>query len=296
MRRAAHPGVAVGFFDGVHLGHRAILDSADVALTFRSHPLSVLAPARAPRLLMDFETRIAAIRAAGVREVVALEFTRELAALPPEEYVRRHILPLAPGSAPVIRCGADWRFGCDGAGSVGLLRQLGLEVTAVPPVLWQGVRISSSRIRACLAAGDLAGAAAMLGAPYRISAPAVPGKGVGRALGFPTLNFAVDAPLRRGVYEVRLGAAVALANYGLAPTMGDRAWTTPTLEVHLVTGAPPEAKGSPAGAERLTIEFRRFLRDERRFASVAELTRAIAADIRQLEGRGDGPGEATDRA
>lgn len=296
MRRAAHPSVAVGFFDGVHLGHRAILDSADVALTFRAHPLSVLAPARAPRLLMDFETRRNAIRAAGVREVVALEFTRELAVLPPEEFVRRHILPLAPGSAPVIRCGADWRFGCDGAGSVGLLRQLGLEVTAIPPVLWQGERISSSRIRACLAAGDLDGAAAMLGAPYRICAPVVPGKGIGRALGFPTLNFAVEAPLRRGVYEVRLGAAVALANYGLAPTMGDAAWSRETLEVHVVTGVPPEADESPAGAVRLAIEFRRFLRDERRFASVAELTRAIAADIQNLKGQGDRPEDATGRA
>ena len=275
MRDAAHFRVAVGFFDGVHLGHRAILEQADAALTFRVHPLAVLAPARAPKLLMDFDSRIAAIRATGVREVAALAFTRELADLPPGDFVRRHLSPLAKGAPLTVRCGDDWRFGRGGAGSAELLREMGLAVESVPFSIWKGARISSSRIRAALAAGDLDGAAAMLGAAYRICAPVVPGKGIGRALGFPTLNFAVDTPLRCGVYEVRLGAVRGIANYGLAPTMGDRAWTTPTLEVHLLDGEVPTV-------ERPEIEFRRFLRDERAFASVAELKAAIAADIRAV--------------
>lgn len=266
MRDAAERRLAVGFFDGVHLGHQAILKGADGALTFDVHPLAVLAPDRAPRLLMSLDERVAAIRACGVDEVRVLGFTPELAATEPEaflDFIR---------DFPVVRCGDNWRFGSGGRGDAAFLRARGFAVEVVPYAEWEGSAVSSSRIRAALGEGRVAAAAAMLGRPYAVSAPVVAGKGLGRELGYPTLNVAPARPLaiRCGVYAVRFGTVPAVANYGLAPTLGDAAWREPVLEVHLL--------GDAADCERATVTFDAFIRDERRFDSLEDLRRQIAAD------------------
>ena len=141
------------------MGHQAILKGAEAALTFRNHPLAVLSPDRAPRLLMDAEERLAAIRSCGVGEVVALNFTPEFARLSPEEF-----LAMAGISKETkIRCGANWRFGRGGAADATWLRAHGYSVEVVPAVEYCGEAVSSTRIRAALERGDLQRAQEMLG-------------------------------------------------------------------------------------------------------------------------------------
>ena len=274
MRAAAPRSVAVGFFDGVHLGHRALLAGAEVALTFVNHPLAVLAPGREPALIMAVEERLAAIRATGVAEVIALEFTPALARLSPEEFLARHLKPLASPGGLCVRCGADWRFGRGGEGNAAWLRRHGVAVEEVPFASYRGGRVSSSRIRAALAAGEIADANAMLGRAYGFTAAAVPGKGVGRALGFATLNFPVKLPLRRGVWALTVDGAAGIGNYGCAPTMGDKAWPSPVLEAHLL--GPWRDTAAPGAPRR--VEFTAFVREERAFPDLAALKAQIAAD------------------
>lgn len=281
-------GLAIGFFDGVHLGHQAILRGADMALTFRRHPREVLAPGQAPRLIMSVEDRVAAIKACGVGSVEVLEFTDELAKTSPgafAAFLGRRLL----GRPPVVRCGGNWRFGRGGEGDAAFLRAAGFGVVVVPAVAYKGEMISSSRIRACIERGAVEDAAAMMGRRYEIRGTRIPGKGLGRALGFPTVNIRLSsADLRPrmplGVYEVEMGGRRGVANYGLAPTMGSRAWKEPVLEIHFRDGPPPDA-------ESASVAVLRFVRPERTFGSIAELRRQIAEDCGCGERRGP-PAEA----
>ena len=341
--------LAIGFFDGVHLGHQRILAGADAALTFRAHPLSVLAPDKAPPLLMTPEERFAAIAAAlkgfnglngfkglrgfnglngfkGLRDfnglngfkglrgcnglngfkdlrdfnglnnpVRALDFTRELAAEPAEAFaarLRRDYLDLE-----AILCGPNWRFGAGGAGDADFLRARGFAVEVVPLEELDGAPVSSTRIRAALQAGDLPAANAMLGRPFAIVGAVVPGKGEGRKLGFPTINVQPANPclaclLPLGVYVADTVWGRAVANWGQAPTMGEQAWTSPVLEVHIIRPLTPLKAIEPLkplkslGAleplrplKALTVSLLRFLRPERRFASAEALREQIKADV-----------------
>ena len=265
--------LAVGFFDGVHMGHQRILAHADAALTFTNHPATVFAPDRVPRLLMTAEERLAAISVQGVRRVVACAFTPELAAQSPGAFADS-LLHEFPDLGEVF-CGPNWTFGAGGAGTADFLRARGFRVTVVPFATWRGEPVSSTRIRAALGEGDVAAAAAMLGRPYSASGRIVAGKGEGRALGFPTLNivpFLGGLPLVRGVYAVETALGRGVANWGVAPTMGERAWPEPVLEVHLLT-APTEPP--PA---TLRVAFTAFIRPERTFASRADLQEQLALD------------------
>ena len=287
MRDAALQGLAVGFFDGVHLGHQAILKGADAALTFRNHPLTVLAPERAPRLIMSCEERVAAIRACGVKDVTVVEFTRELAEMPAEEFVDS-FLKRKGFRFSTVRCGANWRFGKGGKGDAEFLRSRGFEVSVVPYAEYKGERVSSSRIRRCLERGEIEDANAMLGRKFQVSGFRFQGKGLGEKIGYPTVNLRIseresceygESPrivLRRGVYEVEVGGLRGIANYGIAPTMGDKAWEEPVLEIHF----------PGAGAEDVRLEtedvmtalFIRYVRPEKKFDSIDDLKRQIAAD------------------
>ena len=266
--------VAVGFFDGVHLGHQAILKGADAALTFGNHPLTVLAPERAPRLIMTPEERVAAIKACGVKDVTVLDFTPELAERTPEEFV--DFLTKRWGHRfSIVRCGQNWRFGKGGMGDADFLRRRGIDVEVAPYVEHRGERISSSRIRACLERGEIEDANAMLGRRYEVRGMREEGKGLGRKLGYPTINFSLekqDLRLPHGVYEVETEGTHGIANYGLAPTMGELAWRKPVLEVHLLH--PSSLIPHPSSL----ISFVRFVRPERKFESVQDLQRQIAAD------------------
>ena len=276
-------GLAVGFFDGVHLGHQEILRGASAALTFRNHPLTVLAPEKAPRLIMTPEERVAAIRACGVEKVTVLDFTPELAALSPEDFIARHLSSLIPHPSspiphpPSLICGANWRFGKGGAGDADFLRRRGIVVEVVPYAVYNGEPISSSRIRACLERGEIEDANAMMGRRYEVRGMREEGKGLGRELGFPTVNFhLVDVRLNllHGVYEVITEGLHGVANYGLAPTMGDQAWRQPVLEVHFPSAHPSSLIPHPSSL----ISFVRFIRPEKKFETIDDLKRQIAAD------------------
>ena len=277
MRDAALQSLAVGFFDGVHLGHQAILKGADAALTFRNHPLTVLAPEKAPRLIMSVDERVAAIKACGVKDVTVLEFTPELVSMPAEEFVARYLSSSVSRLKSSVRCGANWRFGAGGTGDAAFLRSHGIEVTVAPYVEYKDERISSSRIRRCLENGEIEDANAMLGRRYEVRGMREEGKGLGRELGFPTVNFhLVDVRLNllHGVYEVITEGLHGVANYGLAPTMGDQAWRQPVLEVHFPSAHPSSLIPHPSSL----ISFVRFIRLERKFDSIEDLRRQIAAD------------------
>ena len=281
--------LAIGFFDGVHLGHRRILAGADAALTFREHPLSVLAPDKAPPLLMTPEERFTAIAATlppsrlptFPPRVRALSFTRELAAEPAAAFATR--LGRDYPDLETILCGPNWRFGAGGTGDADSLRAHGFAVEVVPLEERDGAPVSSTRIRAALQAGDLPAANAMLGRPFAVAGEVVPGKGEGRKLGFPTINVRPANPclarlLPFGVYVADTAWGRAVANWGQAPTMGEQAWPSPVLEVHVVGRGEGEKVGRWEG-EKMEISLRRFLRSERRFDSVEALREQIKADV-----------------
>ena len=232
---------------------------------------------------MGLDERIAAIRACGVRYVVALDFTSELAALSPAEFVARARGMFRFSS---VRCGADWRFGRGGEGNAEWLRRQGTPVVVAPYAEWRGARISSSRIRAALSRGEVDDASAMTGRTLRVEGRRFRGKGMGGSLGFPTVNLASDAPvlrlLPRGVYHVEVAGERGIANYGVAPTLGDRAWESPVLEIHFPGGVPTLPEGDGAS---LQVSFVRFVRPERRFTSLADLKAQIAADCAAVRRR-----------
>lgn len=275
MGIAAQRRIAVGFFDGVHIGHRAILEGADAALTFNPHPLAVVSPGRAPRLLMTLEERIGAIRAAGVDNVSVIDFTPEFSRLTAEEFVDL-MLKREFARYGIVRCGGNWRFGCGGSGDWRLLRSRGIGVEKVEYARYGGEIVSSSRIRACLAAGDIPSANAMLARRYSRRLAPSPGKGVGSALGFATVNFRASLPVRPGVYAVTLDGRRAVANYGRAPTAGENAWREDVLEVH-------QLDGEPVITESMEVAFDFFIRPERKFASFEELRCQIELDCGRIK-------------
>ena len=283
MRDAAVQSLAVGFFDGVHLGHRAILRSADAALTFRNHPLTVLAPERAPRLIMTSEERVAAIKACGVGEVTVLDFTRELAEMPAEDFVN-FLVKRKGFRFFTVRCGANWRFGKGGAGDAEFLRRLGVVVEVPKSVEFKGGMISSSRIRECLENGEIEDANAMLGRRFQVSGLRFQGKGLGGRIGYPTLNLRLETlnlRLPLGAYEVDVGGVKGVANYGLAPTLGDKAWTRPVMEIHLLGQGDEDVRRKTL--DWISVTLVRYIRPERKFETIEDLQRQIAADCATIK-------------
>ena len=284
MCDAALQSLAVGFFDGVHLGHQTILKGADAALTFRNHPLSVLAPEKAPRLIMSVEERVAAIKSCGVKDVTVLDFTRELAEMSAEEFAREWFLA-AKGrkGAQRVFCGENWRFGKGGEGNAEWLRMRGVTVEIAPYVEYRGERISSSRIRTALERGEIEDANEMMGRRFQVSGFRFQGKGLGGRLGYPTVNLKLETlnlKLPLGVYEVEFEGQKAIANYGLAPTMGDGAWSLPVLEIHILHSTPTPSAYTSNSTE---VEFVRFIRPEKKFDSIEDLKRQIAADCATIK-------------
>lgn len=288
--------VAVGNFDGVHAGHRALVARAvglaverglpAVGLTFDPHPAAVLRPDTAPGLLQTPDERVAALRAAGLDDVVVRRFDAELAGLSPAAFVA-DVLVGELGAAVVV-VGENFRFGRGAAGDVAVLRTLcaehGIEVDAVPLVAGAEGPVSSSRLRAELAEGDVAAVAAALGRPFALDGAVVHGEGRGRTIGIPTANVAVDAARllpADGVYACRAagidaaGAAVAapaVVNVGRRPTF-DGAGRT--VEAHLLD--------VPADLDLyggwLRLEFLARIRGERRFDGPEALVARIRTDV-----------------
>lgn len=278
---------AMGFFDGVHLGHRRVIESADTpgalrgVLTFEEHPLALLWPEIQPRLLTpDAQQKAELLAALGVDVLLRLPFTRELAALSPAAFLDR-----VRESCPMvgISVGSNWRFGRDGAGDTDFVRSYaashGIRACVQTLLEQGGETVCSSRIRAALAAGKLDEVESMLGRPFSICGEVTHGQHLARTLGFPTANITLSphaATPPMGVYAIActLGEQKlhGLANLGLRPTI-DESEKPIRLETHFV-----DWKGDVYG-ERLEIALLRFIRPELRFASIEALQRQIAADL-----------------
>jgi len=290
---AGPSAVALGTFDGVHLGHRAILGTAltrarevgieAVACTFDPHPMEVLQPDRAPRPITPLDERLQLIGETGVDAVVVLAFTRELAAVEPEAFVKDVLLDRLHAREIVV--GYNHSFGRGARGDARLLEalagRLGFLAHVVPPMTVDGEAVSSTGIRAALQRGDVAGAARGLGRPYAIRGTVTSGAGRGRTLGFPTANIAPDRPLlvARGVYRglvvVEGRGHAAVVNVGVRPTFGE---TALAVEAHLLDFA-----GDLYG-RGVRLDFLERLRDEMRFASVEDLKAQVARDIAAARG------------
>ena len=279
--------VALGVFDGVHLGHRAILDAAvsrarstgtAVACTFDRHPAEILKPDRAPLPITTVDERLALIAATGVTVTVVIPFTAELAAVEPEAFIS-DVLVGRLGAREVV-VGFNHRFGRGARGDAALLGEvgarLGLHAEIVPPTDVDGAPVSSSAIRAALQRGDLEIATRMLGRPYFVGGQVVEGAGRGRTLGFPTANIAATRPLLvpPGVYACRLKVGDvlhgAVLNAGVRPTFGEKVFT---LEAHVLDFSG-DLYGHP-----VRLDFIERLREERRFAGVDALKTQIVADV-----------------
>jgi riboflavin kinase/FMN adenylyltransferase len=291
--RLDHAWLTIGSFDGVHLGHQALLSrlvseahangGVAMALTFHPHPAVVLRGRSGPYYLTSPEERGELMHALGVDEVIIHPFDRDVAATPAAEFMRKLRLHLGLRRLFV---GPDFALGRNREGDVPTLRrlgrELGYEVEIIEPVGAEGDVISSSRIRQSLAEGDVRRAAAMLGRPYALSGQVSPGDGRGRTIGIPTAN--LDTPPDRivpkgGVYACRAEVAgqrhAAVANIGVRPTFSDGQPVLPRVEAHLL-----DFQGDLYG-QTLQLEFIERLRDEQRFSGIQALVDQIHTDIHQ---------------
>lgn len=283
---------AVGFFDGVHFGHRFLLENvkavararglATMVVTFPTHPLATLRPAKCPPMLTTTAERMALIEAMGINQCALIDFTPEFSRLSAEEFMRIYLVGKLNVKALVI--GYDHTIGHDRDTSFEGYRlmgeRLGINVVRaakyMPP---SGVEVSSTAIREAIMRGDVARASAMLGRPYNLAGRVVEGHHVGTGLGFPTANInAIDSgkviPMD-GVYsaEAVIGGAAhaAVVNIGCRPTLNNGDDTT--IEAFL-----PGFSGNLYG-EDVNLRFLARLRDEKRFANTLELREQIARDV-----------------
>jgi riboflavin kinase / FMN adenylyltransferase len=282
--------VTIGNFDGVHLAHQKLLktvvdvaraeSAVPVAVTFEPHPIKVLAPAHAPKLLTPFERKAQLIEAAGIERLVVLPFTRDLARLSPLEFVREI---LVAGLRTIsVHVGPNFRFGYRQSGDVEVLRELarmeGFRLSVLPTLMVRGQRASSTRIRELLSLGRVNLAARLLGRPFTLYGPIVAGMGVGRKHTVPTLNLAPaeEQTPRVGVYvtRTRLGSSThdSVTNVGHKPTFGNHSLTVETFLLNF--------QGEIAETE-MEIEFLFRLRDEMKFQNPAILKIQIQEDARR---------------
>jgi riboflavin kinase / FMN adenylyltransferase len=266
----ADRAVALGTFDGVHRGHRAVIDAVkatglrSTVLTFDPHPRLVLG--YDVQLLTTFERRLEFLEEAGPDEVLIVEFTQELSRHEPEEFVADYLTAIG---TRVVVAGENFRFGAGRRGDVALLRSLGLDVRPVPLV----PGVSSSRIRELVREGDLPGAAALLGRPFELEGDVVYGDRRGGTLGFPTANLSPDPHALVPAYGIYAGEALGhrvAASIGVNPHYGG---SERRIEAFLLDF------GGDLYGSRLRLELWGRLREERAFASEDDLVAQIAADV-----------------
>ena len=284
--------VTIGSFDGVHIGHQAILRQVkkasqrlqipSVAMTFEPQPREFFSAERAPARLMRLREKIETLLSLGVDSVVCLQFNRQLRTLSAVDFVEQVLVRGLAVKHLIV--GDDFRFGCDRSGDFAMLAEQGkhhgFEVQDTATVEADGCRVSSTLVREVVEQADFARAAKLLGRPFSISGVVGYGQQLGRELGFPTANVQLNrfsAPLS-GVFAVRVNVAGALywgaANVGLRPTVGDL--VKPILEVHLLDFA-----GDLYG-QRIAVEFLHKIRDEEKFASVEALVATITGDVKKI--------------
>jgi riboflavin kinase / FMN adenylyltransferase len=265
--------VAVGEFDGVHLGHREVIRGNDTVVTFEPHPLQVIRPEAAPRLLTSLEVKAELIAELGVEELVVVPFDEGFAGQSPEEFV--DLVLVQRLRATRVSVGENFRFGHRAAGDPSLLvADERFETRVVPLVEVDGEIVSSSHVRALVSAGEVELAERFLGAPFQLRGEVVRGDRRGRELGFPTANVVPDEALvypGHGVYVARADGACAAVNVGVRPTFGTG--RAVLVEAYLLD------KDVDLYGRSLRIEFRRRLRGERRFESVEALVQQMHRDV-----------------
>lgn len=286
--------LAAGTFDGVHLGHQALIRRAmeeasklggtAVVMTFDRHPASLVRPDSVPGLLTPLSTKLSLLEGMGVPALLLLEFTPSMASVPARGFIASLVASCRP--LGMICVGSQWSFGKGGEGNLLLLEELGREhgfsVVRIPAVEAGGMPVSSTRIRKALSLGDFASTTSCLGRPYLLTGNVVTGRGLGRTIGFPTANLDVhgmELP-PDGVYAVRVSNGesplTGVVNIGLRPTV-DPAASHRTVEVHLF-GVSEDLVG-----KELSVEFVSFLRGEKKFSGLGELKEQIARDCAEAK-------------
>jgi riboflavin kinase / FMN adenylyltransferase len=274
-RRSGGRSVAVGTFDGVHLGHRKVIEGSDSVLTFDPHPVSVVAPQHTPKLLTPLERKAELIEALGVQELIVIRFDAEFASKTADQFVD-DVLVGALG-AKRVAIGENFRFGHKAQGDPRLLAADERFDTVVHPLLEvDGEIVSSSHIRGLLLAGEVAEAAALLGAPYQLRGEVVHGDERGRELGFPTANLVPEEALAcpgHGVYACLADGAPAAVSIGVRPTFQ-------TGRGELIEAYVLDFDGDLYGRE-LRLDFLARLRGERRFETAEALIEQMHSDVQR---------------
>lgn len=284
--------VAIGAFDGLHRGHQALLAQVreraqalgcnPVVVSFEPLPRAFFSPEPVPRL-SSVREKLRGFAAAGMEQTLLLRFNRALTAMSAEDFVRRVLVERL--AAREVWVGGDFRFGHKRGGDVALLERMGAELgfsaRIMPPVQLDDVRVSASRVRALLAAGDFAGAEPLLGRPFVIDGKVEYGNQLGRTLGYPTANIHLQQRISpvQGIFAVRVGLGESecswpgVASLGVRPTVNQV--SQPLLEVHLF-----DFDGDLYG-QRMAVEFVAKLRDEQKFDGLEPLKTQMALDARR---------------
>jgi riboflavin kinase / FMN adenylyltransferase len=267
--------VAVGEFDGVHLGHREVIRGNDTVLTFEPHPLQVVRPEAAPKLLTSFAVKQDLIARLGVDELVVVPFDQRFAGQSPQEFIDQVLVQTL--QATHVSVGENFRFGHRASGDPATLAaDPRFETRIVPLVEIDGEIVSSSHIRALIGAGEVEAAARMLGGPFELRGEVVRGDGRGRELGFPTANLVPDEALvcpGHGVYVARADGVCAAVNVGVRPTFGTG--RAVLIEAYLLD------RDLDLYGHVLSVQFLKRLRGERRFAGVSALVAQMQLDVVQ---------------
>jgi riboflavin kinase/FMN adenylyltransferase len=265
--------VAIGTFDGVHRGHQAVIDGADTVLTFDPHPLEILHPSALPKLIMPFEIKRDVIEGLGVGELVVIPFDHAFAEVTAEQFVEEVLIGRL--GAERVSVGENFRFGAKAKGDPEMLAaRAEFETTVVPLVEVDGETVSSTRIRALVAAGDMEHAQHCLGAPFMVEGTVVEGDQRGRELGFPTANIVPDdrfAIPGHGVYAAFANGVPAAVNVGVRPTFETGRGVL--IETYLID-REEDLYGST-----LRVAFVERLRGEKRFAGVEDLIAQMKIDV-----------------
>jgi riboflavin kinase/FMN adenylyltransferase len=281
--------VAIGNFDGLHTGHRGIMRRLTAearerglvatVLTFDPHPARVLAPERAPKLIMTLDQRLRAFEAEGIEAVLCLPFSVEFARETPEEFARSVLADLL--RARLVMVGEDFKFGRGQSGDIGTMRalgaQFGFDVEPIVLLRAGGDRVSSTAIRGMIAKGEVSKACRKLGAPFALEGEVVKGEGIGSKQTVPTLNLAARNEIlpAHGVYVTRCQDLEtgrkwpSITNVGVRPTFGGDHLTVETFLLAPLEGGTPT---------RIEVRFLKFLREERKFENAEALKRQILRD------------------
>ncbi len=297
VRTAAEAGppepsvVSIGNFDGVHLGHRAILETVarragelncrSVAMTFSPHPIRFLAPYKAPKLISTLQQKIELIESTGIEVLLVMNFDEKLSRLLPYEFIEQCLVRDLGTRAVAV--GSNFNFGYRGSGSVATLREWGhgLDVIEVPPVEVRHGIVSSTRVRDVIAAGAVSKACRLLGRWPELEGGIVSGAGRGRSVTVPTLNLQAENELlpAKGVYVTFISLdggpfLHAVTNIGMRPTFNESGLTIETF----VLNDPV-----PGGVRAARLKLMKRLRDEVKFESPEALRRQIAIDVRRAQ-------------